>query len=68
MVNRIATRATMSREKISHAVLLIGGNIAGRRVDRRIVRHIGILIGSKTKQAHPLELRWLNEPFRGTLS
>jgi hypothetical protein len=54
IVNRIATRATMSRKKISHAVLLIGGNIAGRRVDRRIVRHIGILISSKTKQAHDI--------------
>jgi len=46
VVRRIATRATMSRKKISHAVLLIGGDIAGRRVDR-LVRHIGILISNK---------------------
>jgi hypothetical protein len=43
MVNRIAAWAAMPLEKISHAVLLIGGNVAGRRLDRRIVRHIGIL-------------------------
>lgn len=51
MANRIAARATMSRKKIPHAVLLVAGNIAGRRVDRRNVRHIGILIISKIKQA-----------------